>query len=92
MNLINKFAFRFCSLGKDHIYEFDRSAISISVRVNQLRQFNEFDNLKALKVHRIVYDLNSDAELMDFLAEHNNEQIKKIFDPNYFICNDFRYP
>lgn len=24
---------------------------------------------------------------MDFLAEHNDANIKKIFDPSFFICN-----
>lgn len=40
MKIINKLSQSFCSSAvKDHIYEFDRSSISLSVRLNNLKEF-----------------------------------------------------
>ncbi|CAD8076145.1 unnamed protein product [Paramecium primaurelia] len=86
MKFINRCLFKFsANVIRDQIYEFDKSAISLSVRINSLKDFNDFQKLRDLKIHRIIYNLNDKTELMDFLAEHNDECIKKIFDPSFFI-------
>ncbi|CAD8152668.1 unnamed protein product [Paramecium octaurelia] len=87
MKFINRCLYKFSvNVIRDQIYEFDKSAISLSVRINSLKDFNDFQKLRDLKIHRIIYNLNDQAELMEFLAEHNDECIKKIFDPSFFIC------
>jgi len=54
-----------------------------------LKDFNDFDKLRQLNIHRIIYNLNDEAEVMDFLAQHNDECIKRMFDPSFFICINF---
>lgn len=81
---IRKMKGMFCTLAKDYIYEFDESTVSLCVRLNKLKDFNDFDRLKSLKINRIIYNLNEDAELMSMLSEHHDHQIKEIFDK--FLC------
>lgn len=43
MKFINRCSSNFCTnIIKDKIYEFDRSAISFSVRLRSLKDFNDF--------------------------------------------------
>jgi len=72
MKHMGKVRAMFCSLAKDYIYEFDESAVSLCVRLNKLKDFNEFERLKSLKINRIIYNLNEDAELMSMLSEHHD--------------------
>ncbi|KAM3145640.1 hypothetical protein pb186bvf_002186 [Paramecium bursaria] len=58
--------YKFCSTFKDRIYEFDRSAVSLSLKLDNLKSFQEYPKLNELKINRIIYDLTSQEEILDF--------------------------
>ena len=69
---MSKMRTMFCSLAKDYIYELGESSVSLCVLLNKLKDFNDFERLKSLKINRIIYNLNDDAELMSMLSEHHD--------------------